>query len=917
MADKNVTVVIEAVDEASQTIANIARELQGLAGIEFNGLSGVLGTVADGIQKVNDATRFGGGLQQYAVGLKNLGELSKGIVGGMLDVGATFLDMTGSVANADLSLQGLAKTAMSYDQTLERIGIKAGGSAADLEKLDGVMRKLTTDTVYSMDEIAQAAEYMVQNGMKVNEVVDNLAAVTGLATVGNINLGRSADIVASTLNMFSRQGITGAQVANVLATAANSSGANVENLAKSLENCGPQAAALNIPFQQVVSALALMGNNAIKGGKAGTAMKNLLQRMAAPTKEAASAIKEFHLEGARAKIVTGDLKGGLIEMSKALSLNKISSDDQQRAIKQLAGSYGSGGLTSMVNTATDELMVMFDAMERGMIDTDNLTESMDKLMGTVEGQVKRFAANIQLAFYDFYKGANSSIAKVMDVLNDFMSDLNAGMSLGEALKGLEEDFKNVPQIINDALTEAIGYLNNFISTGALDSILNIGTSIITGICQGIINNADKIQLGVTNLISKFCDFIITNGPQLTEAARVILDAIKNGIQTNSGKISEAADVVMDLLNTYIGGRQEIILAIGEKIAVPLISGFIQGTVQGFVNCGGTIFAGLVQGVGLIIGQVGELGKTIADEMIKGILGEEIWGKCKEGLQSVMDFLWSLEGGGGTTKAQDAGLASGSKYGEKTSEGIEKSKGKVNQSASELADGAATQIENRLNNLNAEGIKGLETELKSLQSTTSEVASGVATNFTSIADSARTNFMSFTNIVRNQMVNSTNIVRNQMLNMSNIISNQSQNARNNLTRSFMSMAAVVRTQMANILRTVKDTMDSVATATNKSFSVNFDVNRTVSTTYTTRMAPATNFAVPRGYSLSASSPLRSSTSNASLGSLMANSSSRGNDRPISIEVPLVLEGREIAKASAIYTREELNKLEKRNSRKRGE
>ena len=51
--------------------------------------------------------------------------------------------------------------------------------------------------------------------------------------------------------------------------------------------------------------------------------------------------------------------------------------------------------------------------------------------------------------------------------------------------------------------------------------------------------------------------------------------------------------------------------------------------------------------------------------------------------------------------------------------------------------------------------------------------------------------------------------------------------------------------------------------------------------------------------------------------MASSSSRGNDRPISIEVPLVLEGREIAKASAIYTREELNKLEKRNSRKRGE
>ena len=917
MAEKNVTVVIEAVDEASQVIANVAKELGNLAGIEFNGLSGVLGTVAEGIQKVNDATRFGGGLQQYGKGLKNLGELAEGIVGSILDIGDTFLDMTGDVANADLSLQGLFKTAMGYDQSLQRIGIKAGASSEELDKLDGVMKKLTVDTVYSMDEIAAAAEDMVQNGMSASEVIENLGAVAGLATVGNIGLARSGDIVASTLNMFARQGVTGAQVANVLASAANQSGADVENLAKTLENCGPQAAALNIPFQQLISAIALMGNNAIRGGKAGTAMKNLLQRMAAPTKEAASAIKEFNLEGARAKIVSGDFKGGLLEMIDALNLNKVSSNDQQRAIKQLAGSYGSAGLTSIVNTAKDELLVMFDAMEKGMVDTDNLTESMDKLMSTVEGQVKRFAANIQLAFYDFYKGANSSVAKVMDVLNDFMSDLNSGMSLGEALKGLEEDFKNVPQIINNALTEAIGYLNNFISTGALDSVLNIGSSIITGICQGIINNADQIQLGVTNLISKFCDFIITNGPQITEAAGVILDAIQAGIEANSGKISQAADVIMGLLNTYIGGRQSIILSIGQKIAVPLISGFVQGTVEGFINCGGTIFAGLVQGVGAIIGQVGELGTSIADAMIEKILGKEIWGKCKEGLQSVMDFLWSIDSGNTTSKAQDAGLASGTKYGEKTSEGIRNSKDTVNQSAAELADGAATQIENRLNNLDAEGIKGLETELKTLQSTTGEVASGVATNFASIADSARTNFMSFTNIVRNQMVNSANIVRNQMVNMSNIIRNQAQNGRNNLTRSFMSMASVVRTQMEKMLSTVQTYMNSIASACNKSFSVDFNINKTMTTTYTTRMGGMSTFAIPRGYSLSASSPLRSSTASTGLGSLMATSSSRGKDRPISIEVPLVLEGREIAKASAIYTREELNKLEKRNSRKRGE
>lgn len=917
MADKNVTVVIEAVDEASQVIANVAKELEGLAGIEFNGLSGVLGTVAEGIQKVNDATRFGGGLQQYSVGLKNLGELAKGIVGSILDIGDTFLDVAGSVANADLSFQGLAKTAMNYDQTLERIGIKANASGDQLDKLDEVMKKLTTDTVYSMDEIATAAEYMVQNGMTVTEVIDNLASVTGLATVGNVDLSKAASIVASTLNMFSRQGLTGAQVANVFATAANSSGANVENLANSLQNCGLQAAALNIPFQEVISALALMGNNSLVGGKAGTAMKNLLQRMSATTKESAAAIEEFHLEEAQAKIVTGDLKGGLLEMSDALSLTKISSKDQQRAIKQLAGSYGSGGLTSLINTAKDELLVMFDAMEKGMVNTDNLTESMDKLMSTVQGQVMRFAANVQLAFYNMYKSTDSSIAKVMEVINGFLSNLNAGMSIADALKELENEFKNVPEVINNAMTSALGYINNFISGGSLGSILNIGSSIITGICQGIINNADQIQVGVTNLISSFCDFIETNGPQITDAARVILNAIQTGIENNSDKISSAADTIMGLLNTYIGGRQNIILSIGQKVAVPLIEGFLLGAVEGFINCGGTIFAGIIQGIGTILADLVEVGKGIANKIIEGILGKERWAKCKKGLQSVIDFLWSLEKGGGSSKAQDAGLDTGTEFGEKTKEGIENSKSEVNQSASDLADGAATQIENRLNNLNTEGIKGLETELKSLQSTTSEVASGVATSFTSIADSARTNFLSFAGIVRSQMLNSTKIVKNQMENMKKAIRDESKAARDNLTRQFISMRKVAVTQLSEILREVNEYMKAIATATDRTFSINFDINTTVSTTYTTNFGPGASLAVPRGNSLSVNSPLRSSTASTGLGSLMATSSSRGNDRPISIEVPLVLEGREIAKASAIYTREELNKLEKRNSRKRGE
>ena len=524
MADKRVTVTIEAIDKASSTIKSIGSQLSSLGKLgDIKGLSN-LGNTVNGIGKAFSSIKGKAGLavtgitmavsgfnklytaskQSFIDGISKIGNVCKTIVSGLLGAGKAFLSFAGNVANADLSFAGLVKTSMNYDQTIARIGVKAGATKGEMSKLGSTIKKLTVDTVFSMDEIAGAAEYMVQNGRTASQVIEELGAVTGLATVGNVDLARSADIVASTMNMFSRQNLTAAQVANLFAKAANTSGANVENLAKSLENCGPQAAALNIPFEQLMATLATMGDNAIKGGKAGTALKNLFQRMAAPTKEAATAIEKYNLQTAQAKIVSGDLKGGLLEMKKALDLNKISSNEQQKAVKQLAGAYGSAGLTSVLNTATDELMVTFEAMEKGLVTTGDLDKGMSKLMSTIQGQVMRFSANVQLAFYNLYTQANSSIAKVMDVFNNFLSMLNSGAGIQSALKYLENEFNKLPKILSNAIENGIKGVNSFINGGSLDSILSIGSNIVKGITSGIdkaYNNGTLVN-SISGIISK-------------------------------------------------------------------------------------------------------------------------------------------------------------------------------------------------------------------------------------------------------------------------------------------------------------------------------------------------------------------------------------------------------------------------------
>ena len=953
MADKKVTVTIEAVDKASQVIAKVSKQLESLSNIGkgggFKNLT-TLGGAVKAFQKIDKITRKGGGLTAYKNALSEVGAIAGTIFNGTLSLGSSFLELSGEVANADLSLQGIIKTGLNYDQTLERIKIKAGATGKEMTNLDKVMREQAAGTVYSMDEVAGAAELMAQNGRNVTEIMQQLPDVLTLAIAGNLDLARAGDIVAGTMNMFHKQGITSADVANMLGTAANRSGANVENLAKTLENCGPQAAAMNIPFHEVVGTISLLGDTMIKGGKAGTTLKNFFQRMNNPPKAAAAAIKEFGLETAQAEIQNGHLGKGLIEMQKRFNelekTGKKSTTEINAAMKDLAGSYGDAGLSALMKIDPAEIMARFEAIKNGVVDVDSL-------MNTAEGQMMKFAANVQLVGYNIQKSFETAFLGAMKVLNNFMSKLNRGEGLTSAFKYLEQESAKLPKIINDAMTGAINAINNFVNGGSLDSIFQIGTNIITGICNGIINNAGKINEAVTGFIGKFADFITVNAPQIAQAAGVILDAIKDGIANNSGKISEAARAIMDLLNTSLNGQQSIILEAAKALAVPLGEGFLQGAAQSFMNIGGQITQFIVCGLADIGTALYDFGFNLVGEMWKGFTD---W-NSQNAPRTVIDSIknaWNSAWGGTQTNTGEAGTKTGQTYTSKTGEAITNTSGVVNQSATAMADGAATAIESRLNSMDVQGLKQLETEFKNLQTTTGTVASGIATNFTNIANSARTNFLSLANIIRSQMLNATNIVRsqcvnmanifrnqfvsmanvarNQMVNISNIIRNQAvswaniirsqaSNARNALTSSFMSMAAVARTQMARVLSVVQSYMSQISAACNKTLNLKVNISKTETTTKKVvveggEKTGMMNIAVPQTSSFTASGTKGASNS-IGLGSLAQALSGYGKDQTISISVPVVLEGREIAKASAIYTREELSRLEKRNNRKRGE
>ena len=135
-----------------------------------------------------------------------------------------------------------------------------------------------------------------------------------------------------------------------------------------------------------------------------------------------------------------------------------------------------------------------------------------------------------------------------------------------------------------------------------------------------------------------------------------------------------------------------------------------------------------------------------------------------------------------------------------------------------------------------------------------------------------------------------------MSISRVITTQMSAARNALTSQFISMRKVAATQMAEILRTVNDYMDSIASACNKTLTLKVNINKTETTTKKVVEEKAgLNLAVPQTSSL-ASGMMRGTSNSIGLGTLVGGiAAAAGTNNAISLNIPVILEGREIAKA----------------------
>lgn len=160
------------------------------------------------------------------------------------------------------------------------LSIQNGRADAFEGRMRSMARALSTELGIPVQEVAEAFYFLASAGLSVEEQLTAMPVATRFAKAGMIDLGQATETLAQAFAIFKPQGRSMAEIADLLAEAANESQGTIEGLAAALTNkAGTAAVTFGQSMEDTVAVLAAFADRGIKGKVAGEQFSILLRDM--------------------------------------------------------------------------------------------------------------------------------------------------------------------------------------------------------------------------------------------------------------------------------------------------------------------------------------------------------------------------------------------------------------------------------------------------------------------------------------------------------------------------------------------------------------------------------------------------------------------------------------------------------------
>lgn len=368
----------------------------------------------------------------------------------------------------------------SMSQVAATMGITS--AAAEFDILSNAAKEMGESTKFSASQAGEALNYLALAGYDAEKAVDALPTVLNVAAAGGMELASASDMITDAMSALGLETSQMSTFADQLAVTAQKSNTSVSQLGEAILTVGGTAKTLSGGVVEMNTALGILADNGIKGSEGGTALRNVILSLSAPTDTAAAALDSlgvtaFDASGAMRPLqdTFADLDTALSTMSdqeKTAVLNEIFNKVDLKSVNALLGKSAErfDELSGYISNCSDAAAQMAATMD------DNLEGDLTIMQSALEG--------LGIAVYEkFQEPMRTAVQDVTSSVGDLTSSLTNG-DLYYSFDKISNGFANIvdsgaeflaDEIIPDIIEGAGWVVDNF---GTLKTVFITATGAV-------------------------------------------------------------------------------------------------------------------------------------------------------------------------------------------------------------------------------------------------------------------------------------------------------------------------------------------------------------------------------------------------------------------------------------------------------
>ncbi|UBR49178.1 phage tail tape measure protein [Halomonas sp. FeN2] len=485
---------------------------------------------------------------------------------------------------------------VAYGESMSRVQALTRMEADDerFQALRQQARELGATTAFSAGQSADAQGYLAMAGFDPEAIQAAMPNMLDLALANRTDLARTADISSNILSGFGLDPAEMGRVGDVLTATTTRANVDLEMLGESMKYVAPQARAMNMSLEQSAAMAGLLGNVGIQGSQAGTTLRAMVTRLAAPTGAAASALGDL---GVNAKDAQGNLRDiPRILTDVARATEEMGNADRAAYLKDIFGEEPGAGMAELI-------------AQQGSAGIEQFVEILTNAAGENARVAKTMADNIG--------GDLKSLKSAWEEVGISITDTNNG-PLRELIQNVTAITRGVGRWINDNPRLA----GTIAKVAAILAVLVTAGGALTLMLASILGPIAMVRYGMALV-----------GPQILMAGKAFLwlggvfrtvsmFLLANPIGVAIASIAAAAY----LIYRYWEPIKAFFQGLWQQVKNAFDNG-ISGVAQLLMNWSplGLLYQGITTALSALGVQIPEqfssLGSAIVDGMIGGLTGK--------------------------------------------------------------------------------------------------------------------------------------------------------------------------------------------------------------------------------------------------------------------------------------------------------